>query len=148
MKGKLKSWIIAIIIIIILLIPIVVDYYNNKTIKVISYDKYQSLVSGNDFALVYFGDINDKSYTSTKETLVKMQQNFEINVKSLDNTKLTSEEKKELSSVNENLTKDYGNGHGIFDVSLEIEKGEIYGFVGVNGAGKTTTSASVIKALG
>ena len=37
------------------------------------------------------------------------------------------------------LTKDYGNGHGIFDVSLEIEKGENYGFVGINGAGKTTT---------
>ena len=107
MKGKLKSWIIAIIIIIILLIPIVVDYYNNKTIKVVSYDKYQSLVSGNDFALVYLGDVNDKSYTSTKETLIKMQQNFEINVKSLDNTKLSSEEKEELSSVNENLTKDY-----------------------------------------
>lgn len=37
------------------------------------------------------------------------------------------------------LTKDYGKGQGIFDVSLEIYKGEIYGFVGVNGAGKTTT---------
>lgn len=37
------------------------------------------------------------------------------------------------------LTKDYGKNRGIFDVSLEIEKGEIYGFVGVNGAGKTTT---------
>lgn len=37
------------------------------------------------------------------------------------------------------LTKDYGKGRGIFDMSLEIEKGEIYGFVGVNGAGKTTT---------
>lgn len=37
------------------------------------------------------------------------------------------------------LTKDYGKGRGIFDVSLEIEKGEIYGFVGINGAGKTTT---------
>ncbi|MDN6162314.1 MAG: ATP-binding cassette domain-containing protein, partial [Atopostipes sp.] len=37
------------------------------------------------------------------------------------------------------LTKDYGKGQGVFDLSLEIKKGEIYGFVGVNGAGKTTT---------
>ncbi|UJF15984.1 ATP-binding cassette domain-containing protein [Jeotgalibaca sp. MA1X17-3] len=37
------------------------------------------------------------------------------------------------------LTKDYGKGRGVFDISLEIEKGEIYGFVGINGAGKTTT---------
>lgn len=37
------------------------------------------------------------------------------------------------------LTKDYGAGQGIFDLSLEIEKGEIYSLVGVNGAGKTTT---------
>ncbi|MFO7820642.1 MAG: ABC transporter ATP-binding protein [Lentisphaeria bacterium] len=43
----------------------------------------------------------------------------------------------------ENLTKDYGNDRGIFDVNLEIPKGEIYGFIGPNGAGKTTT----IKAL-
>ena len=37
------------------------------------------------------------------------------------------------------LTKDYGKKRGIFDMSLEVEKGEIFGFVGVNGAGKTTT---------
>ncbi|WP_321433622.1 ABC transporter ATP-binding protein [Trichococcus flocculiformis] len=37
------------------------------------------------------------------------------------------------------LTKNYGKKRGIFDMSLEVEKGEIYGFVGVNGAGKTTT---------
>lgn len=37
------------------------------------------------------------------------------------------------------LTKDYKKGRGVFDISLEIEKGEVYGFVGVNGAGKTTT---------
>ncbi len=37
------------------------------------------------------------------------------------------------------VTKNYGDGRGIFNVSLEIEKGEVFGFVGTNGAGKTTT---------
>lgn len=37
-----------------------------------------------------------------------------------------------------NMTKDYGNGRGIFDVNLSIEEGEVFGFVGTNGAGKTT----------
>jgi ABC-2 type transport system ATP-binding protein len=36
------------------------------------------------------------------------------------------------------LTKDYGEGRGVFDVNLTVEKGEVYGFVGTNGAGKTT----------
>ena len=38
-----------------------------------------------------------------------------------------------------NLTKDYGHGRGVFDVSFDVEKGEVYGFLGPNGAGKTTT---------
>ncbi|MCD7722569.1 MAG: ABC transporter ATP-binding protein [Clostridiales bacterium] len=37
------------------------------------------------------------------------------------------------------LTKDYGRGRGVFDINIEIEKGECYGFLGPNGAGKTTT---------
>lgn len=39
----------------------------------------------------------------------------------------------------EYLTKDYGEGHGIFNVSLEIKRGEVFGFIGTNGSGKTTT---------
>lgn len=39
----------------------------------------------------------------------------------------------------EHLTKDYGMGRGIFDVCLEVKKGEVFGFIGTNGSGKTTT---------
>lgn len=39
----------------------------------------------------------------------------------------------------DNITKDYGKGRGVFDVSFSVEKGEVLGFLGPNGAGKTTT---------
>lgn len=44
----------------------------------------------------------------------------------------------EVIEVN-HLTKDYGEHKGIFDLSLSIRKGEVYGFIGPNGAGKSTT---------
>lgn len=37
------------------------------------------------------------------------------------------------------LTKFYGKICGINDLNLEVEEGEIFGFLGSNGAGKTTT---------
>ncbi|MGH2318989.1 ABC transporter ATP-binding protein [Planococcus sp. SE5232] len=37
------------------------------------------------------------------------------------------------------LSKRYKNFSAVEDVSLEIGKGEIYGFIGLNGSGKTTT---------
>ena len=39
----------------------------------------------------------------------------------------------------ENVTKDYGQNRGVFNLNLEIEEGEVFGLVGINGSGKTTT---------
>jgi ABC-2 type transport system ATP-binding protein len=44
----------------------------------------------------------------------------------------------------EHVTKKYGAYTAVSDLSLEIPKGEIFGFIGPNGAGKTTT----IKMIG
>lgn len=37
------------------------------------------------------------------------------------------------------VMKDFGKGRGIFDVSMGIQPGVVYGFIGTNGSGKTTT---------
>lgn len=42
------------------------------------------------------------------------------------------------------LTKDYGDNRGVFDINLNIEKGEMVGFVGTNGSGKTTTIRNIL----
>ena len=43
----------------------------------------------------------------------------------------------------EHLTKRYGEKAAVDDLSLHIQPGEIYGFIGHNGAGKTTTLKAV-----
>ncbi len=47
----------------------------------------------------------------------------------------------------EHLTKKYGEKTAVEDLSLHIQKGEIYGFIGHNGAGKTTTLKSIVGIL-
>ena len=47
----------------------------------------------------------------------------------------------------EHLTKDYGQGRGVFDLDFDIKKGEMFGFVGANGAGKTTTIRQIMGFL-
>ncbi len=37
------------------------------------------------------------------------------------------------------LTKNFGNAVAVDDLSLHVERGEIFGFLGPNGSGKTTT---------
>ncbi len=46
-----------------------------------------------------------------------------------------------------NLTKDYGNGRGIFGLDLGIQEGEMVGYVGTNGSGKTTTIRHIMGFL-
>jgi ABC-2 type transport system ATP-binding protein len=45
------------------------------------------------------------------------------------------------------LTKRYGSARGIDEVSISVERGEIYGFLGPNGAGKTTTIRTLLDLL-
>ncbi len=47
----------------------------------------------------------------------------------------------------EHLTKRYDEYKAVDDLSLHIESGEIYGFIGHNGAGKTTTLKSIVGIL-
>ena len=42
-----------------------------------------------------------------------------------------------------NLTKTYGVKRALNDVSFEVERGRIYGFIGENGAGKTTAIRAI-----
>lgn len=45
------------------------------------------------------------------------------------------------------LTKYYGKARGIIDLNLEIDEGEIFGFIGPNGSGKTTTIRLLLSLL-
>ena len=47
----------------------------------------------------------------------------------------------------DHLTKTYGEKTAVDDLSLHIQPGELYGFIGHNGAGKTTTLKSVVGIL-
>lgn len=42
------------------------------------------------------------------------------------------------------MTKDYGERRGVFDIDLDIRRGEVFGYVGTNGSGKTTTIRQIM----
>lgn len=47
----------------------------------------------------------------------------------------------------DHVTKDYGKNRGIFDISLKIPKGTVFGYCGTNGSGKTTTLRHIMGFL-
>ena len=54
------------------------------------------------------------------------------------------EENKEVIISVKGLTKDYGKGRGIFDISFDVYKGTVFGYCGTNGSGKTTTLRNIM----
>ena len=46
-----------------------------------------------------------------------------------------------------NLNKRYGKLHAVKNVSLEIQKGNVYGILGPNGSGKSTTLGIVLNVV-
>lgn len=46
-----------------------------------------------------------------------------------------------------NLVKYYGKHRGVDDISIHVEKGSIYGFIGQNGAGKSTTIKAMLNLI-
>lgn len=46
-----------------------------------------------------------------------------------------------------NLTKYYGKSRGILDVSLSVEEGDFFGFIGPNGARKSTTIRILLRLI-
>ena len=45
------------------------------------------------------------------------------------------------------LTKYFGDVIGVEELSFEVARGEVYGFLGANGAGKTTTIRLLLDLL-
>ena len=45
------------------------------------------------------------------------------------------------------LVKDYGSVHAVRGIDLELQAGEVFGFVGPNGAGKSTTIRCILDLL-
>ena len=46
-----------------------------------------------------------------------------------------------------NLTKNYGNLIAANDITLKLEEGDVFGFIGPNGSGKTTTMRMIATLL-
>ncbi len=47
----------------------------------------------------------------------------------------------------EGLTKHFGRFRAVEDLGLEVEEGDIYGFLGLNGAGKTTSMRMMLRLI-
>ena len=64
----------------------------------------------------------------------------------IENNSKNEEIKKQILEI-KNLTKYYGNILAVDNLSLSLNKGEVFGFIGPNGAGKSTTIRSIMNLI-
>lgn len=81
-------------------------------------------------------DINDKSEIQLEEHDIYRHA-----------TRLKDLKPEEIAVELSHVTKDYGKGRGLFDVSFRVPKGATFGYCGTNGAGKTTTLRHIMGFL-
>ena len=53
----------------------------------------------------------------------------------------------QITARAENLVKEFGDFKAVNQVSFELHRGEIFGFLGPNGSGKTTTIRMMLGLL-
>lgn len=100
MKGSIKNLLLFIGIVIIVFLPIIINYYNNKKVKILTYDEYKELLTKDDFALVYFGNTKSNDYSSVKKILINTRNKYDNKVYAVNKAELTSKQKAELVSSN------------------------------------------------
>ena len=52
-----------------------------------------------------------------------------------------------MSLIVEHVNKSFAHFQAIKDLSMEVQEGAIFGFLGANGAGKTTTMRMILDIL-
>ena len=96
MKGKLKNSIIMVGIVMILLLPILIDYYSDKSLEVVTYDSYTTEVESGEPSLIYYGDTKSDDYKNISKTLLAINSKSDISIKALNYDDLNENQISEL----------------------------------------------------
>ncbi|MDD4705983.1 MAG: thioredoxin fold domain-containing protein [Bacilli bacterium] len=96
MKGTLKNSIITLIVVIVLLLPILIDYYGDKRLEVVTYGNYTTEVESGEPSLIYYGDAEKDDFKNISKTLLAINKKFDINVKALNYNDLNEDQIAEL----------------------------------------------------
>ena len=96
MKGKLKNLIITLIVVLVLLLPILIDYYGDKSLEMLTYDNYITEVESGVSSIIYYGDTENDDFKNISKTLLSMNKKFDINVKALNYNDLNEDQIVEL----------------------------------------------------